>query len=316
MSVQKLDLRSLAGFCAAVEWIRREIILHPSTEGFYEIEVATAENSACTIFMNRSDAYLVAFRGQDRIYALADPPFDHARALVDAGLAGAGEIQTLALTVSHASLGTLDHTFTRGELQATASLLNGYSARDATFERLRKPISLLVCVLAEAARSPAIAFEFQHLWTARILYDRELNVTYPMASFTVRANEAIQCYDKAIRITTYANRFFPQYIRPLDRLTKLEKRAAEIRELLQALSAALISTGNRQLALNNLVRDPKLFVAPGHESAIRRLHDIARELHITRGDELTDIAGLCGEQVAMDFARSGVVARDLAPPRS
>jgi len=313
MSDQRLDLRSLAGFTAAVEWIRSAIILHPAA-GFFEIEVATTDAPACTIFMNRSDAYLVAFRGRDRIYALADPPVDHALALANAGVAAAGQIQTLGLTVSHASLGTLDHVFTRSDLRAAPGILNGFSSSDPTFQLLRRPLSLLVCLLAEAARSPAIAFEFAHLWQARTRYDGAQNLIYEERSFTVRANEAIQCYDKAIRITRYANRIF-QDVRPVDRLARLEKRAAELRELLQALSAALNSTGNRQLALNNIVRNPELFTAPGHESQIQRLHDMAHELGVTRGDELTEIAGLCGERVAMDFARSGVVAPDLAPPR-
>lgn len=314
MSDQQLDLCSLAGFTAVVEWVRSSIILHPAP-GFFEIEVATDDSSPCSVFMNRANAYLVAFRGRDGIYALADPPDDHARALAETGVAAAAEIRTLALTVSHASLRTLDHVFTRAELQAAAGILNGFTAKGSMFSVLRRPLSLLVCLLAESARSPAIAFEFAHLWQARTRYDQGQDLIYQERSLTARANEAIQCYDKAIRITRYANRLFND-VRPIDRLSRLEKRAAELRELLQSLSAALSSTGNRQLALNNIIRDPRLFSASGSESQVQRLHDMALELGVERGEELTEIVGLCGEQIAMDFARSGVVAPDLTPPRS
>ena len=124
----------------------------------------------------------------------------------------------------------------------------------------------------------------------------------------------IQCYDKAIRITRYAYAAFPQYVRPLDRIVKLEKRAVEIAEIWNRVGDVLKARSNQKAALDEIARDGKLSGCVGHDSDLRRLREIARELKLASGGELREVKDLCSEQAAMDFARSGVIAPDLAPP--
>ncbi|MBI1356901.1 MAG: hypothetical protein GC160_21385 [Acidobacteria bacterium] len=308
MSVQELDLSSLAGFRRAVEWVRGEIIRRPAV-GFFELRVTVQPGEVLTVFLDRRDAYLVAFRGRDRVYALGDDANDYAQQMIDAGVIEAAAVQRLeGLTVSHRSLGTLDqgggvrgHEFWLQDLLAAARALSGFSAAESPFGTLRRPLSLLVCLLAESARSPAMAFEFEHLY---------------LGTRPVKASEAIQCYDQAVRIVRLADRFFPQHIRQIDRLRKLDNRAVELRELLALLWGSLSHQSNQKSALQRIVAGQNLGAGRDFDFAAERLRSIARELGIQNdGQQLSEIAGLCGNQAAMDFAKSGVIFPDLAPPR-
>ena len=127
MSVHELDVSSLAGFRATVAWVRKEIILARSS-GFAELR-ARLQGGSCALFIDRRDAYIVAFRGRDRVYALGDATHDYARQLVAAKTVAAGEVQRIeGLTVTHPALGTLGYTFSEHDLKHSPEILNHYSS--------------------------------------------------------------------------------------------------------------------------------------------------------------------------------------------
>ena len=110
MSVEELDLSSAAGFRAAVAWIRSNVILAPTPGAVVELRITGPDSAQASVFMDRKDAYVIAFRGRDLIYALDDDTQDYAGLLADAGVSGAGEIEKIVgLSVSHRSLGTIVH---------------------------------------------------------------------------------------------------------------------------------------------------------------------------------------------------------------
>jgi hypothetical protein len=303
MSVQELDLSSVAGFRAAVDWIRSNVILAPTPGAVVELRISGPDSSQASVFMDRKDAYVMAFRGRDVIYALDDDTQDYVGLLVAAGVAGAAEIEKLVgLSVSHRSLGTIvhgggGHEFWLQDLPVGLRLLSGFSQRDGHFGALRRPLSLLVCLLAESARSPAIAYDFNHL--------------YEMQR-PVRANEAIQSYHQAVRITRWADQLFKHTLRQTDRIDKLDKRATEIRELLVLLWKSTSSMSNEKQTLKSVVQGQNLGAGKDFDFAAERLRSIARELGLTdRGDELSEIETACRNRAAVDFARAGVIVPPL-----
>ncbi len=303
MSVQELDLSSVAGFRAAVEWIRRNVILAPTPGAVVELRISAPGKTQTSVFMDRKYAYVMAFRGRDLIYALDDDSQDYAALLATAGVAKKEEIKKLkGLFVSHISLGTFDKPFRNCDLTKIVDLSTYSSKETKTFENLRKPLSLLVCLLAESARSPAVAHDFNHL--------------YEMQR-PVWAKEAIQSYNQAVRITRCADQLFKDTPRQANRIEKLDKRAAEIRELLDLLWKSTSHRSNEKQTLKSVVKGQNLGTGKDFDFAAERLRSIAKELGLTdRGDELSEIETACRNRAAVDFARDGVIVPPLGsqPP--
>jgi hypothetical protein len=104
-----------------------------------------------------------------------------------------------------------------------------------TPEDLKKPVSLLVCMLAEAARHQQMETEFRKLYSLGIVNIASGgSVNVPT---TASANAAIRVFNKAARVTAWADEWVSE-LTSADRVDVLGKRADSINHALDALEAS------------------------------------------------------------------------------
>lgn len=250
--VKSADLSTLEGFALTVEQIKNSAASpEASKSGFVELDVKLPRDQdkneqSVTLFMANQDQYIVGMVGGDgkpyyfrdkgkepeglREYLRARGRLEKDGAPLDSGL-----------SVDHNSLGTLDgdqpgHTFGMSDLMAAGRINSfGKDARMRTAEDLKKPVSLLVCMLAEAARHQQMETEFRKVYSPAIVQTLAgASVNVPN---TASANAAIRVFNKAARITAWANEWVNERTSSA-RVEVLMKRADSINQAVTVLEAA------------------------------------------------------------------------------
>ncbi|WP_321470490.1 ribosome-inactivating family protein [uncultured Paludibaculum sp.] len=150
--VVDLDIGSAKAYMSSMGVLRQAITLgrERSAAMLLVLRVRLLYAEKVTLYMKASNMYIVAF-GVNPVFALADATEDIPATLRASGaIAAEIPIRKLALGSDHNALGTDGHTFGLGDLAQCSSL----ALYDGTqgFAMIRKPLSLLVCMLAEAAR--------------------------------------------------------------------------------------------------------------------------------------------------------------------
>ncbi|MGJ5817466.1 hypothetical protein [Paludibaculum fermentans] len=147
-----LDVSSAKAYMSSMGVLRQAITLgRERSPGLILIlRVQLLYGGRVTLYMKVSNLYILAF-GVSPVFALADATED-----VPATLRASGavpkevKIEKLALGSDHGALGTEGSEFGLGDL-AQCSSLALYDGSQG-FSMIRKPLSLLVCLLAEGAR--------------------------------------------------------------------------------------------------------------------------------------------------------------------
>lgn len=311
-AVTQLDLSSARGFTQAVEWIRKSVLLNTDSKSrVLELDVklslrSSAEFSVITLFVDTKNGYLFAFRGQDKIYILRDDGQAEYFALLTKQ--GGEPVAVLhGVGSDHRSLGTFlpnkESSGMRGRTYALANLQD--AARLADFSQTAGPVtgsdvacgmSILVCILAECARWPRVEREFEKIYFGE----------------TVKADEVFKVYDKAKRIRDFAE-VFPNYLLG-DRVEKLVKRAAEVRELLARLRLKMSANSMTDEALLALCLKTPPAVPGGDKEAVQRIREMCSELRLKADADpkeaaksMSEILSLCGNDSAVRAAQAGVI---------
>jgi hypothetical protein len=217
-----------------VDGIRNDVILKPAVKGsVLKLEVKMPKG-AVTLFMNASDQYLLAFQGADMIYVLQDQTSDKFKANLVKEYGQKPEVKILEwFGAGHGQQGL--RTFYRDESGPRAAVfrkpnldsavcLASYSerAKNVSRESLKAAMSLLVCMISESARHPMMQNDFTNMYYGA----------------GVLADEAVRSYDDAKYLLDLADKTFKEYPRH-HAIEKLQKRAAELSDLLTALQAGV-----------------------------------------------------------------------------
>jgi hypothetical protein len=290
-----LDLSTADGHARTVEWMRNNIIL-PSegeTPPAMELNVKLPEDGNVTLFMDPKDHYILGFKGRDKVYLLNDKNRDSfQKHLLDQKLVEKKEdIVNIDQGADHPALGTLDRSFALAELSA-ANRLSKYSSKDPkqTYEDIKGPMSLLVCMIAESARLKSMEWGFRGIY----FHNR------------VKANDAIQSYDDAKSLVALADRYFRKDM-TAHAVERLQKRGKEMGQLLDGIESGLNKTDNRKQLVQDIL-DGKLGKQDGKLAyQIERLKEMAKELNIGKADDLTLLITKSKNEVAVEAVKDGVV---------
>lgn len=296
MAAVELDLSSVDAHAKTAEWIRNNVVLkRPDENAVLELRVKLPQDSV-TLYMDTRNGYILGFRGSgNRLFVLKD---EHSADFVDrlrkAGLLEKDEQwHDAKLGADHPSLKTLAsiaNPFTADELRRAGQINQfGSGEKMRTAEDLQRPLSLLVCLIAESARLNVMEVEFRKLYYAG----------------HARADKAIQCWDKAVRITEMAN----EHVHHLERWYRVEilaKRAVEMDDLIERIVDAAGEGPNRQKWIQEVI-DGKFetkdkLVAEN----VKRLAQMARQLNVTTSNRLTEIVSACRDADAVWAAKCGV----------
>jgi hypothetical protein len=174
------------------------------------------------------------------------------------------------------------------DLQNAAKLTDfARTSGPVTYDDVRGALSILVCMIAESARSNLVLRDFEQLYFGE----------------HVQADDVVQYYDNAKRITAYANVFRNPIL--TDRIEKLEKRAAELSALWAAVQDQVQADKKEFFRLAIAGGVPQK--PPNMANAAIRIREIARELN-AGAEDLCEILSLCSKPTALRAARYGVVA--------
>jgi hypothetical protein len=300
-AVHELNLTSMLGLQDAAAWIRSQLRISPRAAAMFEliIHLPVAGGGApgrAAVFMDPTNAYIVGFRGRDAIYLLDENSEAAEAKLRAAGLLQPGEkpITLRGLKTSHRSLGTFGprhgagdqgRTFYLPDLCRAARLSEFSSQKDSTvsLDKVRDALSILVCMTSECARNFAVERAFERLYL----------------DWEVKADDAMQSYDQAVRITRYAEVFHNDVL--AYRIEKLEKRATEIEELFRSVE---LKGQDRQWLIRMVLLHPEEGRKPTNEE--QRLREIVRELQLTEAHQVTEIVSLCRNKTAVRAAKGRV----------
>lgn len=150
--VVDLDISSAKSYISSMGVLRQAITLgRERSPGLILIlRVQLLYGGRVTLYMKVSNLYIIAF-GTGPVFALADATEDVPATLRSSGAVPKEmKIQKLALGSDHGALGTDGSEFGLGDLAQCSSLALFDGSQ--SFSMIRKPLSLLVCLLAEGAR--------------------------------------------------------------------------------------------------------------------------------------------------------------------
>ena len=292
---ESLNFADPASYRQAVEWVRANVVLKNNVKGaILQLDLAFPQGSV-TVFMNPQNHYILAFRGADGIYILDDAHSAQFQKDLEATLKGSkttilkgfsgshgyGGIQTFAPEVA-----IRDRNFNLKHI-AEVRHLSEYRAK-GPYAPLRKPLSLLVCMIAESARFPMMQRDFE-----RMYFGSE-----------VLADEAVQSYSTAKALRQQALRAFPEYRSP-EAVTKLVNRATELEELIRRLET-LRKTANRQTLITSLLSGGKQMLGSPSIEDTNRFCTICKELSLTTAREVTTLISQSRNKMAVRAAKEGV----------
>jgi hypothetical protein len=225
--VHALDFSGPSTYFDGVEWVRNNVVLRNAIgQPVLQLDVTISPGVVVTLYMDPQTHYIMGFKGADRIYLMYDPLCGQFKDSLKTTYKDSNPEILDGLRSSHGSDGleTLERNrhgypgvFARSDLD-TAKWLNEYQrGRKPTYDHLRLPLSLLVCMIAEAARFPMMQRDFTNMYFGH----------------SVAADAAIQSYADAGFLRDIAIETFPEAtLMPGVAIEKLQKRIDGINLLL------------------------------------------------------------------------------------
>ena len=305
-TVAELNLRDPASYTTSIDWIRDNVVFKNNVKGPVLQLIVSLPGGDVSLYMNPANHYIMAFRGRDKIYVLKDRDSEKFKNDLQSQIKDV-EIEILhGLSAAHTArgLGTFkdqDHrtratVFSIHDLESVSRLSTYSRESGATYELLKRPLSLLICMIAESARIPMMQRDFANMFHGH----------------DVVADEAIQSYDDAKYLMTLARDLFPDYPRALG-VEKLQKRAVELDALLAKIQAAVSVTDRKKMIadlLNGRTPSDSRLVA----EEIKRFRDICAVLSKTpkmNADDITQLISTCKSNSAVRAAKQGVVIPEI-----
>ena len=297
---ETLNFTDAASYQDAVDWIRSNVVLRNTTKGpVLQLDI-TFPRTQVTVFMNPSNHYILAFRGADGIYVLDDPS-DTPKFLKDLSAATDKGTKITLLKGFNAS-----HTGVRG-IQTFDPNLSDYERnfRSSDFDKitqltayrekgnyhpLRKPLSLLVCMISESARFPMMQKDFMHM--------------YMHTGASVLADEAVQSYSNAKELRALAFKIFPNYRSP-EAIAKLQNRTNQLQTLLEDFLKLAKTTSSQTLIASILTGDKQPWEGSNTNNT-DTFRGMCKELSLGTPSQVTGLISLCDNEMAFRAAKQGV----------
>jgi Ribosome inactivating protein len=300
---KEINLRDPARYAASIEWVRKNVVVRNTTgTKVLQLDVLVSDGEV-TLYMNTENQYVMGFRGADKVYLLNDDDTEKFKAWLAEELQGAAiEVLNNLHTRHGGGAGGLEtfvdnlrgRVFRRKELNC-AQKLSGFVHKGDLYEELRKPLSLLVCMICESARFMILEKDF----TNQLYYD-----------YNVWADESIQAYAKAKLLLRLAERAFPAYSLQFA-VDKLQKRATEMDENLQRLKRILDRKDTRSL-IGDILKG-SASATPSTSDEIKRFKELCDQAKVSDPDEINDMINYSKNESAVRAAKDGVAYLRPAP---
>ena len=296
---QTLNFTNAASFNEAVDWVRSNVVFGKNSKGtILQLDV-TFPRTQVTVFMNPKNHYILAFRGANAIYVLDDPS-DSPQFIKDLQAASKNTTVTLlkGFAASHQGvaglqtfapgIGIRQRNFTSRDFGKLTALtqFNGTSSYDP----LRKPLSLLVFMIAESARFPMLQKDFINM--------------YMRNGAEVLADEVVQAYSKAKALRAFALSNFPNYRSP-EAVAKVQNRAKQLEILLESFVKLSKNPDTRALTTTVLSGQIQTWEG-GNTGNTDTFRGMCKELSLTTAAQVAELIGLCDNEMAVRAAKEGV----------
>lgn len=297
------NLTDPQSYAAAIDWIRENLVLGANVkDSVLEIAISLP-TCAVSVFMRPKDQYILGFRGADKVYVLDDDTAEKFKDELQRHVKPVAVEVLKGLSASHGSTGLATFERKEGGLEprifrrqdlASIKCLPRYS-RDSGihFQDLKKPLSLIVCMLAESARIPMMGRDF-------------VNMYY---GCDVIADEAIRSYDDAKQMMRFAREKFPEYPNRLA-IEKLAKRADEMSELLKRIEAAA-GANDRVKLVSLLLKERPSAVDPSVKHEAQRFSGMCVELKFSRPEGVLGFLSAFSNASAVRAAKQGVACPNI-----
>jgi hypothetical protein len=295
----QLDCSGPAAYLASVDWIRSNVVLRETAKhSVLQLDVIFPKGQV-TLFMDPANHYVMGFRGADKIYLLDDANSERFQNDLQLQVKNAGIEILRGFSSAHgpnglATFGLHNGTdrwrvFTPEDL-TSATLPSAYSrASGMTYEQLKKPLSLLICMISESARIPIMQRDFANM----MLY-----------GCNVVADDAVRSYDDAKYLIALGNKIFREYPARLA-VEKLQKRAEELDSFLAAIQSGAKAADRKKL-ISDLLSGKMPPSGPSSPERIQRFSGMCAELGLRNPDDITQLLSTCRNESAVRAAKQGV----------
>lgn len=142
--------------------------------------------------------------------------------------------------------------------------------------------------------------QFRKLYFGEVAYPGEPGMVF---TYEAKPDAAIQSYDKAIRISIWADKLV-QHSDHWYRVELLDKRAAEMRDLVEAIVKAVDDGGQRKVMIQKILNGT--LPPSSRDVDVKRLKAIADQLNIRDSGLLGEILATCKDKDAVRAAKAGV----------
>lgn len=301
-----LDLSSAKSYMSSLGLLRQAVVLgREKAPGLVlRLRVRLVYEGRVTLYMKVSNLYIIAF-GENPVFALADSSEDTAATLRASGAVPKEiPIHSLDLGSDHNALGTERHRFGLGDLAECAALAR-FNGRQE-YNTIRKPLSLLVCMLAEGSRFLEVQNLFAGIgrpageYWSRALANKGIfspTTATGAGESDLQVSGVIWVWQKATRLRHYAN---TAHVGPAEG----SKLVAELRAMVMELRSMLGASGapvDREVVLFRIAGAPlRLGLAP---SAVEVKLSAAKELAARFGartkEQISDLLGLFADEMVM-----------------
>jgi hypothetical protein len=301
----QLDLSTRRAYLSALALIRQRIELGRAAENLPAVQrfrVRLLSDKTVELFMLSANLYLIGFRGAAKVYALTDDKVDCKAEIEGSTRLDTGEtVQRITLKGDHGSLETFSRPFARADLEFCHSL-SEYSG--GNFETIKRPFSLLVCMLAEGSRFLEVQNAFAGVgrsagrYFADVLPDKGLYNFEP-----ITASEVVNYWDNASRARRVANGAGFGVTEGHTLAMKLKEGVAALEKLLSDKQIVLQKT-----ELYALVAGERRNQLPGSVCTgdigklIPALQELTRQAKLTSAAKVDEFIVALQNKIAVDYA--------------
>lgn len=308
----QLDLSTQTAYLSSLTLIRQRIELGRAAGDLatvQRIRVRLLSDKAVELFMRSADLYLIGFRGAAKVYALKDDKTDCKSQIEGSGRLNTGEtVQPIGLYGDHGSLGTFSRPFAMADLELCHAL-SDYTG--GGYETIKRPISLLVCMLAEGSRFLEVQNAFGGIGRSAGRYFAEALPDRGLYNYEViAASEVVNYWDNASRARRVANgagfgvkEGHALAVRLKDGIAALEKLLSESHIDLSKKDLYLLISGERHTKM-------PAGVAGEAAKVIEDLRKIASQAKLTSVAKLDEFIVALQNKIAVDYA-NGVLLPTL-----
>lgn len=303
MSTLDLDLSGAGTYLQSLAIVRQRIQLIRDgaigSTGALALNVSVPYGGRVRLFMRTSDLYILAFTGKGgKVYVLADAGDAFQAALVAAGFAPTLDaLAVLTLKGDHGSLGTSARRFGLTEL-FNCSNLSKYDGGD--FGEVRGWLSILVCMLAEAARFLTVQNMFAGVarrpgvYAASVQIDKGLYGGDPVA-----VDEIVNHWMDGTRARSLASRAGLG-------VNAAKKICDELEPLLSSITAQLLKAGitlDRKPLLDVLINNKDGALGPiAGAAAVGHAKKLVQALRFTNANAASEFLSLFKKAMAIEAA--------------